>query len=70
MGGISPPTKQEEKIKMLATILKTLFKCVVNISAILGLAFMVICTIFVVICIIHGDIRINIVRDETENKKK
>lgn len=55
---------------MLATILKTLFKCVVNISAILGLAFMVICTIFVVICIIHGDIRINIVRDETENKKK
>lgn len=70
MGGISPPTKQEEKIKMLATILKTLFKFVVNISAILGLAFMALCTIFVIISTIHGDIRINIVRDETENKEK
>lgn len=55
---------------MLATILKTLFKFVVNISAILGLAFMALCTIFVIISTIHGDIRINIVRDETENKEK
>ena len=51
---------------MLATILQTLVK----LGAILGLAFMVLCTIFVIICIIHGDIRINIVRDETENKEK
>lgn len=51
---------------MLATILQTLF----TLGAILGLAFMVLCTIFVIICIIHGDIRINIVRDETENKEK
>lgn len=61
-----PPTKQEEKIKMLATILQTLF----TLGAILGLAFMALCTIFVIISTIHGDIRINIVRDETENKEK
>lgn len=50
---------------MLATILQTLFK----LGSILGLAFMLACTVFVIVCAIHGDIRINVVRDETQNKE-
>lgn len=51
---------------MLATILQTLFK----LSAIFGLIFMIACTVFVIVCIIHGDIKINITRDGTEKEKK
>lgn len=55
---------------MFTDSLQPMLKFVLNIGAILGLAFMVLCTVFVIISIIHGDIRINIVRDETENKEK
>lgn len=51
---------------MLATILQTLFK----LSAIFGLAFMIVCTVFVVVCVIRGDIKIKIVRDEAEKENK
>lgn len=51
---------------MLATILQTLFK----LSAIFGLIFMIACTVFVVVCVIHGDIKINIVRNEDEKENK
>lgn len=51
---------------MLVTILQTLFR----LCAIFGLAFMVLCTVFVVICIVHGDIKISIVRNGAENTKK
>ena len=51
---------------MLATILQTLFK----LSLIFGLAFMIVCTAFMIVCIIHGDIKINIVRNETERENK
>lgn len=47
---------------MLSAILQTLFK----LSIIFGLVFMVACTVFVIVCIAHGDIRINVVRKETE----
>lgn len=47
---------------MLSTILQTLFK----LSAIFGLAFMVLCTVFVVVCVVRGDIKISIDRNETE----
>lgn len=50
---------------MLVTILQTLFK----LGSILGLAFMVACTVFVIFCAIHGDIKIHVVRDETQNKE-
>lgn len=55
---------------MFTDSLQAMLKFVLNIGTIFGLAFMVLCTVFVVICIIHGNIRINIVRDETENKGK
>lgn len=55
---------------MLIAELQALIKIVLNLGAIFGLAFMLACTVFVIISIIHGNIRINIVRDETENKEK
>lgn len=51
---------------MLSVILQTLFK----LSAILGLVFMIASTVFVIVCIIHGDIRINITRDGTEKENE
>lgn len=51
---------------MSATILQALFM----LGAIFGIAFMVLCTVFVVICIVHGDIKISIVRNGAGNTKK
>lgn len=50
---------------MLATILQTLFK----LSIIFGLVFMMACTAFVIICLVHGDIKISITRSKAENEK-
>lgn len=49
---------------MLATILQILFK----LSVIFGFIFMIACTVFVIVCIIHGDIKINIVRSNEEKE--
>ena len=40
------------------------------LSTIIGLVFMVVCTVFVIVCAIQGDIKINIIRskDEKENE--
>lgn len=54
--------QNERRIYMLLAILQTLFK----LSMIVGLAFMVLCTVFVVVCVIRGDIKISIIRNETE----
>ena len=51
---------------MLAAILQELFQFVLKLSAIFGLAFMVACTALVIVCLIHGDIKINIIRDSAE----
>lgn len=49
---------------MLLAILQILLK----ICAIFGPAFMVVCTVFVVVCVIRGDIKINISKNETEKE--
>lgn len=54
---------------MLAT-LQLIFKFILTISATLGILFMNVCTVFVVISFIHGDIKISMVRDETEKENK
>ena len=56
---------------MLMAVLQTIFK----LGVIFELALMVLCTVFVVSCIIHGEIRIEIVineitRNETEKKNE
>ncbi len=53
---------------MLSAILQAMLKFVLTLGAIFGLAFMVICTVLVIVCAIRGDIRINITRDNAENK--
>lgn len=51
---------------MLLAILQTLFDFMLNLGVIFGLAFMIVCTVFVIVCIVHGDIKINIVRSNAE----
>ena len=55
---------------MLVAILQSLLKLTLILSAIFGLAFMVVCTAFVIVCIIRGDIKINIIRNKAEKEKK
>ena len=54
---------------MLLAMLQTLFNFMLKLSVVFGFIFMIACTVFVIVCIIHGDIKINIVRskDEKEN---
>lgn len=51
---------------MLVAILQAIFKFVLKLSVVFGLAFMVACTVFVIVCIVHGDIKVSIVRDSAE----
>lgn len=51
---------------MLSVILQTLFK----LSVILGLVFMIACTVFVIVCVIRGDIKIKIIRSKVEKENK
>lgn len=55
---------------MLAVIFRNLLKFILSLSVIFGLAFMVVCTAFVIICLVHGDIKISIIRSKEENEKK
>lgn len=50
---------------MLA-ILQILTKFIITLGILFGLAFMVICTVFVIVTLIHGDIRIKMFRDSDE----
>ena len=54
---------------MLAA-LQFIVRNVLILSTIIGLAFMVACTVFMIICAIRGDIKINVTRskDEKENE--
>ena len=72
MGGIFRLTQQktEERLYMLLAILQTLFNFMLKLGVILGLAFIMVCTVFVIVCIIRGDIKINIVRNEAERENK
>ena len=54
---------------MLAA-LQPILNFILTFSAKLGIVFMIICTIFVVISLIHGDIKISMVRDETDKEDK
>lgn len=47
-------------------ILQAIFKFVLKLSVVFALAFMVACTVFVIVCIVHGDIKVSIVRDSAE----
>lgn len=55
---------------MLVAMLQSLLKLILILSEIFGEIFMMACTVLVVVCVIRGDIKINIDRSETENEKK
>lgn len=56
----------------MLTTLQLIFKFILTFNAKLGIVFMILCTAFVVVLLIRGDIKISIIKDETEkqNKKK
>lgn len=54
---------------MLVAILQVVFNFILKLSIIFGLTFMVACTVFVIYCMVHGDIEID-VRNKTEKEKK
>ena len=55
---------------MSTTVLQAILKFALNFCITLGIAFMVICTVFIIISIIKGDIRISKVNNESGNSKK
>ena len=60
---------RKEVIYMLAT-LQSVLKFILTFSSVLGIAFMILCTAFVVVSLIRGDIKIGMVKDETEKEEK
>ena len=54
---------------MLAT-LQPIFKLILTIGAALGIVFIIVCTAFVIISLIRGDIKISMIKDETEKQDK
>ena len=55
---------------MLLAILQAMLKFTFNLGAIVGCAFMVICTVLVIVCVVTGDIKINITRNKTEKENE
>lgn len=55
---------------MLLDILQAMLKFTFNFGAIVGCAFMVICTVLVIICVLTGDIKISIVRSKEEKENE
>ena len=53
---------------MLLAMLQALFNFMLKLSVIFGFIFMIACTVFVIVCIVHGDIKINIVRVNGEKE--
>lgn len=55
---------------MLVAVLQAIFKFVLKLSVVFGFAFVAVCTVFVIVCIVHGDIKVSIVRDSVEKQNK
>ena len=72
MGGIIRLTQQvnEGRAYMLVAILQELLQSVLKLSVIFGLAFMVACTALMIVCLVRGDIRINIVRGSADKESR
>lgn len=54
----------------MLNVLQYWIKFLMATSAILGVVFMVICTVFVVVCVIRGDIKIKTTRANDENARE
>lgn len=49
---------------MMSVIIQAVFKFTLALGTILGLVFMVACTVLVIICAVRGDIKISMTRCE------
>ena len=70
LGGIFRLTQQTQQrggLYMLEA-LKFFTRYVLILSTIIGLVFMVVCTVFIITSVLHGDIKINIVRNKADKK--
>lgn len=67
---VSPTNKTEGRIHMLLAMLQALFNFMLKLSVIFGFIFMIACTVFVIVCIVHGDIKVNIVRVNAEKENE
>lgn len=67
---ISPNKINEKRVIHVLATLQLIFKFILTISAALGIVFMILCTAFVVVSVIRGDIKIGMVKDETEKQNK
>lgn len=54
----------------MLSILQHLLKCTLISGGIIGLIFMMGCTILVVHSIIHGDIKVNLIKENIETGSK
>lgn len=62
----------KERRSIMLSILQHLLKCTLISGGVIGLIFMMGCTILVVHSIIHGDIKVNLIKEniETDSKKE
>lgn len=65
---VPPSNKTEGRIHMLLAMLQALFNFMLKLSVVFGFIFMIACTVFVAVCIIRGDIKINVVRSNEEKE--
>jgi len=70
MGGIFhlTHTKTRKEVIYMLAILQSVFKFILTFSAVLGVVFMIVCTAFVIISLIRGDIKISTIKDEAEKQ--
>lgn len=55
---------------MLLAILQAMLQFVLKLGVIFGFIFMISCTAFVIVCIVHGDIKINVIRSKREEENE
>jgi len=64
----SHPTNTTKRRTYMLEALKFFTRYVLILSTIIGLVFMVVCTVFIITSVLHGDIKINIVRNKADKK--
>lgn len=65
---ISPIQEYEKRVIYMLAILQPILNFILTFSAVLGVVFMIVCTAFVIISLIRGDIKISTIKDEAEKQ--
>ncbi len=67
---VSSIQKSEKRVIYMLAILQPILNFILTFSAVLGVVFMIVCTAFVIISLIRGDIKISMIKDATEKQDK